>query len=134
MSKLNIVVGTHGRFGEELIKSAEMIVGKMENVKSVSLLPMMSFEEFMQQADSVLSDMEGPVLALVDLYGGTPCNVLSALTRKYHHNVITGVNLPMLVELYVDTINKEELDMEEVVKNCIEILKSSGVHTNKMLE
>lgn len=134
MSKLNIVVGTHGRFGEELIKSAEMIVGKMENVKSVSLLPMMSFEEFMHEADSVLSDLEGPVLALVDLYGGTPCNVLSALTRKYHHNVITGVNLPMLVELYVGVINNEELDMEEVVKNCIEILKSSGVHTNKMLE
>jgi PTS system mannose-specific IIA component/D-glucosaminate-specific PTS system IIA component len=134
MAKLNIVVGTHGRFGEELIKSAEMIVGKMENVKSVSLLPMMSFEEFMQQADSVLSDLEGPVLALVDLYGGTPCNVLSALTRKYHHNVITGVNLPMLVELYVGAINNEELDMEEVIKNCIEILKSSGVHTNKMLE
>lgn len=133
MAKLNIVIGTHGRFGEELVKSAEMIVGKMENVKTVSLLPMMSFEEFMQQADSVFSDLEGPVLALVDLYGGTPCNVLTALTKKYHHNVITGVNLPMLINLYL-SIDDEELNMDKVIKNCIDNLKSSGVHTNEMIK
>lgn len=133
MAKLNIVVGTHGRFGEELIKSAEMIVGKMENVISVPLLPSMSFEEFMHQVDSVLGNLQGSVLALVDLYGGTPCNVLTALTKKYHHNVITGVNLPMLINLYL-SINDEALDMDEVIKNCIDNLKSSGVHTNKMIE
>lgn len=133
MAKLNIVVGTHGRFGEELIKSAEMIVGQMENVKSVSLLPSMSFEEFMHQTDDVLSNLEGPVLALVDLYGGTPCNVLTALTKKYHHNVITGLNLPMLVNLYLNVINSEAIDMDDVIKNCIDNLQESGVHTNKML-
>lgn len=134
MAKLNIVVGTHGRFGEELIKSAEMIVGNMGNVKSVSLLPGMSFEEFMYQADSVLSKLEGPILALVDLYGGTPCNVLTALTRKYHHNVITGLNLPMLIELYMRTNDSETLDMDEIIKNCIDTLQASCVHTNKILE
>jgi len=134
MAKLNIVIGTHGRFGEELIKSAEMIVGKMENVKSVSLLPEMSFEGFMHQVDSVLSDLEGPVLALVDMYGGTPCNVLTALTKKYHHNVITGLNLPMLIDLYLNVINNETLDIDEIIKNCIDNLQSSGVHTNKMVE
>ncbi|WP_055666007.1 PTS sugar transporter subunit IIA [Desnuesiella massiliensis] len=134
MSKLNIVIATHGRFGEELIRSAEMIVGKMENVKSVSLLPVMSFEEFMHEVDAIFSDLEGPVLALADLYGGTPCNVLTALTKKYHHNVITGVNLPMLVDLYLNSINDEALDMDEVIKNCIDSLKASGVHTNMMLE
>jgi PTS system mannose-specific IIA component/D-glucosaminate-specific PTS system IIA component len=133
MAKLNIVIGTHGRFGEELIKSAEMIAGKMENVKAVSLLPMMSFEDFMHEADSSLRDLEGPVVVLVDIYGGTPCNVLTALTRKYHHNVITGLNLPMLVDLYIKGISNETLDMDEIIKNCIENLQASGVHTNKML-
>ena len=69
MSKLNIVIATHGKFGEEIIKSAEMIVGKMDNIKSVSLMPSMSFEEFTQQADAVLSDLNGNTLVLVDLYG-----------------------------------------------------------------
>jgi mannose PTS system EIIA component len=133
MAMLNIIIGTHGRFGEEIINSAEMIVGKMENVKAVSLLPSMSFEDFMHQVESALSDLEGPVLALVDLYGGTPCNVLTALTKKYHHNVITGLNLPMLIDLYLNASNSETLDMEQVVKNCIDNLQSSCVHTNKML-
>lgn len=134
MAKLNIVVGTHGRFGEELIKSAEMIAGNMENVTSVSLLPSMSFEDFMHQVDSVLSSLEGPVLALVDLYGGTPCNVLTALTKKYHHNVVTGVNLPMLINLYLNASGSETIDMDDIIKVCLDNLQSSGVHTNKMIE
>ncbi len=134
MAELNIVVATHGRFGEELIKSAEMIIGKMENVKSVSLLPMMSFEEFMHQVDCLLSELKGPILALVDLYGGTPCNVLTTLTKKYHHNVITGVNLPMLIDLYMNVVNSKTLDMNEVIKNCVKNVQSTVVHTNKMLE
>lgn len=134
MTKLNIVVGTHGRFGEELIKSAEMIVGKMENVTSVSLLQEMSFEDFMNQVDSVLSNFQGPILALVDLYGGTPCNVLTALTKKYHYNVITGLNLPMLINLYLNIADKETIDIDEVIKNCINDLQSSCVHTNKMVK
>lgn len=134
MAKLNIVLGTHGRFGEELIKSAEMIVGKMENVKSVSLLPTMSFEEFMHQVDSVLNELNGPVLALVDLYGGTPCNVFTALTKKYHHNVIAGLNLPMLIDLYMNTVNSETLDMDGLIKKCINNTRSAVVHTNKILK
>lgn len=39
MAKLNIIVGTHGHFGEELVKSAELITGKMEGVRTLSLLP-----------------------------------------------------------------------------------------------
>ena len=134
MGKLNIIIGTHGKFGEEIIKSAEMIVGKLENVRVISLLEGMSFEEFMQQANDILGNLEGQTVALVDLYGGTPCNVLTALTKKYNHNVITGLNLPMLIDLYMNVINNEDLNVEQLIENCINNLKSSGVHTNKMLE
>ena len=47
MEKFNIVIGTHGRFGEELVKSASMIAGDMSHVKTCSLLPEYSFEEYM---------------------------------------------------------------------------------------
>lgn len=39
MEKFNIVIGTHGRFGEELVNSARMIAGALENVQCCSLLP-----------------------------------------------------------------------------------------------
>ncbi|MGG7214877.1 PTS sugar transporter subunit IIA [Clostridium nigeriense] len=134
MSKLNIVIATHGKFGEEIIKSAEMIVGKMDNIKSVSLIPSMSFEDFTKEANTVLSDLSGDTLVLVDLYGGTPCNVFTALTKKYNHNVITGLNLPMLIDLYINTNDSSDVNVKEVIENCISILKTSCVHTNTMLD
>ena len=136
MAKLNIIIGTHGRFGEELVKSAELIAGKMETVKTVSLLPEMSFEDFMKQAEEVLTNTEKPYVVLVDLFGGTPCNVFTALSRKYGYDVVAGVNLPMLVDLYVKTLSMDDADIntDTLAEECIETLKESGVHTNKQLD
>lgn len=50
MEKFNIVIGTHGRFGEELVNSARMIAGALENVQCCSLLPEYSFEDYMKLA------------------------------------------------------------------------------------
>lgn len=135
MGKINIIVATHGRFGEELVKSAEMIAGKMENVQNLSLLPSMSLEEFMAEADAMLAKTEKPLIVLVDLFGGTPCNVMTALSRKYNYDVVTGVNIGMLIELYVSTLSMadEEIDTDQLAENCLATLQETGVHTNKQL-
>ena len=73
MEKFNIVIGTHGRFGEELVNSARMIAGALENVQCCSLLPEYSFEDYMKLADETMCTKEGFTIVLVDLYGGTPC-------------------------------------------------------------
>jgi len=134
MSKLNMIIATHGQFGEELVKSAEMIAGRLENVHCLSLLPSVSFEAFMHQADNLLSELTGPTIVLVDMFGGTPCNVLTVLSRKHHHHVVTGVNLPMLINLYSVAGISDDPDMEAIVNSCIETVQSSVVYTNKQLE
>ena len=135
MAKLNIIVGTHGHFGEELVKSAELITGKMEGVRTLSLLPEMSFEDFMKNAEEVLSTTEKPYVVLVDLFGGTPCNVLTVLSKKYNYDIVSGVNLPMLIDRYVKTLSMEdsEIDTDKLAEECIDTLKESGVHTNKQV-
>lgn len=130
---MNIVIGTHGRFGEELVNSAQMIAGTMDNVTCFSLLPEMSFEEFMNDADQTIAKMEGPVIALVDLFGGTPCNVLTALSKKHHYDVITGVNLPMLIDLHLKSTSVETNDVSTLIKETIQTLQESAVHTNEKL-
>ena len=129
MAKLNIIVGTHGHFGEELVKSAELITGKMEGVRTLSLLP------DMKNAEEVLSTTEKPYVVLVDLFGGTPCNVLTVLSKKYNYDIVSGVNLPMLIDLYVKTLSMEdsEIDTDKLAEECIDTLKESGVHTNKQV-
>ena len=86
---LCIFVCTHGRFGEELIKSAEMIAGKSENVYSFSLLPGMPPEEYKEMMEAALQKEAGKkVLCLVDLFGGTPCTTCAILSQRYDMQII----------------------------------------------
>ena len=88
---MKIILGTHGKLGN----SAEMILGKLEGVECASLMPGMSFEDFIAEAEAkVAACADEDVIVLVDLFGGTPSNVFSALTRKYPIHVVTGANLP----------------------------------------
>lgn len=135
MEKFNIVIGTHGSFGEELANSARMIAGTLENVQCCSLLPDYSFEDYMHLVDETLSKQEGFTIVLVDLYGGTPCNVCTVLSKKYHYQVLTGVNLPMLIDLYLklSNIDQAELDEEKVVEEVMDTYAQACVHTNKQI-
>lgn len=98
-TSLSILVMNHGRFGEELIASAEMIIGKIEDIHAVSLMPGMSIEEFYEKAEAAVSRNGENTLILTDLFGGTPCNVAMMLRQKYHVKILCGMNLPMLIEL-----------------------------------
>ena len=133
MTKLNLVVATHGSFGAELTRSAEMIVGKTVNVYSLSLLPDKSFENFLAEANEIFETISGPTIALVDLFGGTPSNVLTALTKKYQHKVVTGVNLPMFIDLYMKGTTAETIDLDAFVESCFTVAKESVVLTNELL-
>lgn len=130
---MKIVLGTHGRLGEELVKSAEMILGKLEGIEVVSLMPGMSFEDFTCLAEEKLAAAHGErVIVLVDLLGGTPSNVFSALTRKYQCDVITGVNLPALIGLYM-SLDQGKFTAE-LVDEALSLIRESAVHTNELLD
>lgn len=89
----------------------------------------------LKNAEEVLSTTEKPYVVLVDLFGGTPCNVLTVLSKKYNYDIVSGVNLPMLIDLYVKTLSMEdsEIDTDKLAEECIDTLKESGVHTNKQV-
>ena len=79
---ITYVILNHGRFGEELIKSAELIAGKTEHIHAVSLLSGMSIEEYYEEVRDYLTGVQGEILVLADLYGGTPSNVGMMLQRE----------------------------------------------------
>lgn len=135
MKGINIVLGTHGKFGEELIKSAEMIVGKMDNIESVSLFSDMSMEDFKDKVESIFSSKEGPILGLVDLFGGTPSNVFSSFIGHYDIQVVTGLNFALLVEIYLKlSTAREEVPLEKVAHECSKIIKNSATNVNDVLQ
>lgn len=95
-----LIICTHGEFGKEMIRSAEMIVGKLEGVYSFSLKMGMQPMDFRQQVvDLIEAHPEDQFLCLVDLFGGTPCNMVTSINEE-NLEIVSGLNLAMLIETY----------------------------------
>ena len=72
----HLVLVSHGRFCEELKKSAEMIIGPQETISTVTLLPEEGEADFLEKFEAITESLEDFVV-FADLLGGTPCNILS---------------------------------------------------------
>lgn len=96
-----IVIGTHGWAAEQLLKTAEMLLGEQENVGWIDFVPGENAETLIEKYNAQLEklDTSKGVLFLVDTWGGSPFNAASRIVvDKEHYEVIAGVNIPMLVE------------------------------------
>ena len=120
--KIKILICTHGRFGEELIKSTEMIGGKLKNVVAVSLLENMSMDDYYEAVKKELNEND-TYLCLTDLFGGTPCNTLLDLSQNYPIEILCGINLPVLLEA---SSSYEYENLAELKKHLMEVYAMSG--------
>ena len=106
--KLGIVVVTHGQLATELVNSAEMIVGDLPHFAAVSIGWHEDVDHAREGIGAAIArvgvtagdtdDEPADVLVLTDMFGGTPAN-LGVTFVSEHVEVITGVNLPMLIKL-----------------------------------
>lgn len=97
---IGVVVCTHANLAEALIDAAKMILGDFPNTSAVSVLPGESGEDIVDKLSAAISEVEtgSGVVILCDMFGGTPSNVsLTLLSGSVE--VVTGVNLPMLLKL-----------------------------------
>jgi PTS system mannose-specific IIA component len=95
------LIVTHGRMAQELLEAAQMIVGEMPRFVAVSLDWDDSVEQVTEKTRRALEtvDSADEVLILTDMYGGTPFNVAAGFFEPGRVEVVTGVNLPMVVRL-----------------------------------
>lgn len=96
-----IVIGTHGWAAEQLLKTAEMLLGEQQNVGWIDFVPGENAETLIEKYQARLAELDTSkgVLFLVDTWGGSPFNAASRIVvDKAQHEVIAGVNIPMLVE------------------------------------
>lgn len=96
---IGVVVAAHGHLAEELVRTAETVVGPIEQARAVSVVasqPDMRSE--LKDAIRAADTGEG-VLLLTDLMGGSPTNLCLSFLAERRVEVVTGVNLPMLLKL-----------------------------------
>ena len=122
---IGVVVVTHGQLATELVNAAEMIVGDLPRFAAVSI----GWHEDTQDARDEIAQaiahvqQDDGVLILTDMFGGTPSNLALTFLAQDRVEVITGVNLPMLIKLagltqQVD-LTAAARDMREHGRNAI---------------
>jgi len=98
---VGILVVSHGRLAEALISSVQFLVGSLKKVKGISIWPRDRKEEVRDRIKKGISELdEGDgVVVLTDILGGTPTNLILSVLEDKNVEVVTGVNMPMLLTL-----------------------------------
>src|SRR5699024_3375413 len=108
---VGIILASHGEFAEGILHSSTMIFGEQDNMKAVSITPSEGPDELQEKLKDAVStlDNQDEVLFLVDLWGGTPFNQTNLLweENKEKWAVVSGVNLPMLIEALASRLSMD---------------------------
>jgi PTS system mannose-specific IIA component len=98
---IGVVVITHGQLAIELLNAAEMIVGDLPQFTAVSIGWHDDVNDAREEIEQAIERVRGAdgVLLLTDMFGGTPSNLGMTFLEKDKVEVITGVNLPILIKL-----------------------------------
>lgn len=131
-SPIGIIIVAHGAFGSAVLRAAESIMGAQEDCVSISVDVAHDVDEAvgrLTNAAERLDRGEG-VIVLTDMFGGTPTNLALALLGKNRAEVITGVNLPMLLKVIEA---RTTLSLAELAQQADEAGKAGIVVTGQML-
>lgn len=131
---IGIIIVTHGRLGEELLNSAEMIVGENENIKAVSFERGESVENLNEKVKTVIGELSNcnDILTFVDIYGGSPFNTILPYVINSGYICLTGVNLPTIIEAIMNRNTVETV--EELKEICINVYKESLYDVKEIYE
>jgi len=119
---IGLVIATHGALGKELLASAQMIIGPVKNARAVSITHESAMEEIRTAIASAVSEVSADghgAIIVTDMFGGTPANVSMTFLEPQKIEVMTGVNLPMLLKFFN---SQESVGLDELAG----ILKSYG--------
>ncbi|WP_099143184.1 PTS mannose transporter subunit IIAB [Xenorhabdus kozodoii] len=116
-----IMIGTHGAAAEQLLRTTEMLIGEQENVSYIDFVPGENADTLFEKYNKKLASLntEQGVLFFVDTWGGSPFNAANRIVMdKDNYEIVTGVNVPMLVEAFM--CRDDDPTMEELVAVALE--------------
>jgi PTS system mannose-specific IIA component len=131
---IGVIVATHGEFGLALLATLRMILGETEGIAAIDLVAQDSMESFQAKMEKALDAVDPKglgALLLVDMLGGTPFNVALRLAQTRKLQVVTGVNLPMLIKAASD---REEAQLERLAQDVQAATRESIVTSLELLK
>lgn len=113
------IIVSHGKLAEELLNVLTMILGEAPNIEAISIGWYDDVEESKRKINQSLKrvDQKNGVIIFTDMFGGTPSNLSFSFLRDNEVEIITGVNLPMLIKFVSLQRSK---NLKEVAKKVVE--------------
>lgn len=130
---VGVVVAAHGAFADALVATAEQIVGKLEGLRVVSLLAHESLEIGQGKVSDAIREVDtgAGVLLLADIFGGTPSNCCLAQVNQAKVEVVTGVNLPMLLRLATSRVDGQ--NARQVAESLVQYGRQNITNASDLL-
>ena len=127
-----LLIATHGRFAEGISETLKFILGQTQNVDIICayLEPDFDMDKVAKNQVDALSEQDELIIA-ADLFGGSVANKFSEYISTGKVYVITGTNLPLLIELIGSL--EDDRPIEEIIEEAIESAKEGIVNVNQVL-
>ena len=118
--KVAAVIVTHGHLAGELLAAAEMIVGPISHIAAVSIGWHDDVDAARGEVERAIKGVSqgAGVLLMTDMFGGTPTNIASMFLETGVVEVVTGVNLPMIIKL---ASHQEQGSLAEIARHICDI-------------
>jgi len=130
---IGLLIVTHCDLGKEFLKAAEFIVGRLDAAEAVSINQISDSQEIRKSIEDKINALDNGqgVLILTDMFGGTPSNLSLSFLKEEMVEVLTGVNLPMVISI---AQHRSEMSLEDLAEKAQEAGKMSISLAGKMLE
>lgn len=121
---IGIIIASHGKFAEGIHQSGSMIFGEQEKVQVVTFMPNEGPDDLYAHFNNAIAqfDADDEILVLADLWSGSPFNQASRVAGENPDRkmaIITGLNLPMLIQAYTERLMDAGAGVEQVAANII---------------
>jgi PTS system mannose-specific IIA component len=133
MNKIGGVIVSHGQVANELVAAAEAVVGDLSHITAVSIGWHDHVEMAKAEIDRAIANVSqgNGVLLLTDMFGGTPTNIAAMFLKSGEVEIVTGVNLPMVIKLA--TLDRE-VSLQELAKEVEDEGKEAICRAGVLLE
>ena len=130
---IGLLIISHCDLGKELLNAAELIFGRIESAKAISITQTTESEKLLKEISAEIKSLDSGqgVLLLTDMFGGTPSNLSFSFLKEEMVEVLTGVNLPMVVEA---AQKRENLTLSELGEKAQEAGMKGIALAGKMLK
>jgi PTS system mannose-specific IIA component len=110
---IGLLIISHCEVGKEFLNAAELIVGSLESADAISITQLTESKEMLTSISRKIKELDSGqgVLILTDMFGGTPSNLSLSFLKEEMVEVLTGVNLPMVIAVAQD---RDRLTLKEL--------------------